>query len=129
MDNDNKKILTLSYLIVSAVIAFSAGKLLEALGSLTPLLTRLSSIDYIQHGLPIVLGLVTFGVLQFNKKINEYFDEVVTELKKIVWPSRRDTVAMTIVVCIMVVVAGFMLSAFDGVSGYLVGQLSKVPLP
>ncbi len=129
MDNDNKKILTISYLTLAAVVAYSMGLLIEALASIIPGLTGLTSQDYVQHGLPIVLGFGTFAALQFNKRVNVYCDEVVTEIKKIVWPSRRDTTAMTIVVCVIVVIAGFCLAIFDGMSGYLVGQISKIPLP
>jgi len=129
MDSDNKKILTMSYLIVSAVVAYSLGKLMEALSSLVPGMSAYTSLDYVQHGVPVLVGLVTFAVLQFNKRINEYFDEVVSEIRKIVWPSRRDTSAMTVVVCVIVVFAGFMLALFDGVSGYIIGQLAKISLP
>lgn len=129
MDKNNAKILTLCYLAVAAVGAYSTGLLIEALASIIPGLATLASHDYVQHGLPIVLGLSVFATLQFNKNVNIYCDEVITELKKIVWPSRRDTTAMTIVVCVIVVIAGFCLAIFDGMSGYLVGQLSKIPLP
>ncbi len=129
MDKDNKKILTMSYLIVSAILAYSLGLLLEAISSIVPGMTAITSIDIVQHGLPVLVGAGTFFFLQFNKKVNEYADEVVTEIKKIVWPSRRDTTAMTIVVCVIVVMAGFMLALFDGASGYLIGQLGKIPLP
>lgn len=129
MDTNNKKILTMSYLIGAALLAYSIRLLMEAIGSIVPGLTAITSIEFVQHGLPVVVGLGTFMILQFNKRINEYADEVVTEIKKVVWPSRRDTTAMTIVVCVLVVFAGFMLSAFDGLAGYVVGQLTKLPLP
>jgi preprotein translocase subunit SecE len=69
------------------------------------------------------------AILHYNKKINGYCDEVVTEIRKIVWPSRRDTMAMTLVVCVIVVFSGFCLAVFDGISGYAVGILTKIPLP
>ncbi len=129
MDKNNKKILTLCYLAVSGIMAFSTGLLIEAFASIIPGLATITNQDIVRHGLPIVLGIGLFAGLQFNAKVNVYFDEVVTEIKKIVWPSRRDTTAMTIVVCLIVVIAGFCLAIFDGMSGYMVGQLSKIPLP
>jgi preprotein translocase subunit SecE len=129
MDKNNKKILTMCYLAVAGLTAFSTGLLIEAFASIIPGLATITTHDFVQHGLPIVLGLAVFFGLQFNTKVNVYFDEVITEIKKIVWPSRRDTTAMTIVVCVIVVIAGFCLAIFDGVSGYMVGQLSKIPLP
>lgn len=129
MENNNKKILTMSYLALAAIVAYTFGILFESLASIIPGLTAYINSDFVRHIVPVLLGLVTFLILQFNPKINEFCDEVVSEIKKIVWPSRRDTVAMTIVVCVMVVIAGFTLATFDGIAGYLVAQLSKVPLP
>jgi preprotein translocase subunit SecE len=129
MDKNNQKILTLCYLAVAGITAFSTGLLIEAFASIVPGLATITNQDIVRHGLPIFLGIGLFAGLQINSKVNVYFDEVVTEIKKIVWPSRRDTTAMTIVVCLIVVVAGFCLAIFDGMSGYMVGQLSKIPLP
>jgi len=47
------------------------------------------------------------------------------ELKKIVWPSRKDTVAMTIVVIMMVLISGVVFAVFDGLSSYMIGAMPK----
>ena len=55
-------------------------------------------------------------------KVHVYAEECVTEIRKVVWPSRKDTVAMTIVCCVMCVVAGLGLGIFD----FFASQLIKV---
>lgn len=42
-----------------------------------------------------------------------FFGDVVGELRKVTWPSRRDTVRLTIMVIVVCVVAGLFLGALD----------------
>ena len=43
-------------------------------------------------------------------------------MRKVVWPSKKDVTAMTMVVCVMVVIAGVGLGIFD----FFASQLIKV---
>jgi preprotein translocase subunit SecE len=52
-------------------------------------------------------------------------DEVILEIKKVIWPSRKDTVAMSIVVVVMVIISGLIVSSFDFISGYLINFMMK----
>jgi len=81
--------------------------------------------DLIRHGVPLAFGLVVFSVLQFNPRLLAWADEVVAEIRKIVWPSRKDTVAMTIVVVVMVMISSVIIVSFDFVSGYVINLLVK----
>ena len=54
--------------------------------------------------------------------------EVVTELRKVVWPSREDTTRMTIVTCIMLIISGIALGALDMVSGKLIEWLVNLDI-
>ena len=42
-----------------------------------------------------------------------FFGDVVGELRKVTWPSRRDTVRLTIMVIVVCVVVGLFLGALD----------------
>ena len=44
----------------------------------------------------------------------------VSEVRKVVWPSRKDTVAMTTVCCVMVVLSGVAFGLFDFVASQLI---------
>ena len=73
--------------------------------------------DLVRHGVPVVFGLIVFAVFQFNPRVLAWGDEVVVEIRKVVWPSRKDTTAMTIVVLIMVAISSVLISGFDLTSG------------
>jgi preprotein translocase subunit SecE len=123
MDKTNSKVLTLSFAILGAVTGLTVHFLMKALGAAFGIVARLTDSDLVRHGLPVALGFIVFVVMQFNPRILTWGDEVVSEIRKVVWPSRKDTVAMTIVVCIMVLISSVVISSFDFVSGYLVKML------
>ena len=50
---------------------------------------------------------------------------MVSEIDKVVWPSYKDTSAMTIVVSIMLLFAGVALGLMDMMSNYVVGLMVK----
>jgi len=68
-------------------------------------------------------GIVAFFILQFNKGTLAWADDVVSELRKIVWPSRKDTVAMTVMVCVMLLISGIVLGLYDVIGGTLIDWL------
>ncbi len=123
MDSDNKKILTSAFVVAGFLAFLTVSLLIDTFATLFPLVSRFSSNDVVKHGLPILVGFGAFAALQFNKKVVTFCDEVVTEIRKIVWPSRKDTVAMTIVVCVMLVVSGVLLGVFDTFSSFLIQKL------
>ena len=47
------------------------------------------------------------------EKVKQFFREVRVELKKISWPSRKETVASTSVVLIIVLIISFFLGLVD----------------
>jgi preprotein translocase subunit SecE len=125
MDKANQKILTLSFAIVAALAAFTLSILLKSFAGAFGIVARLTDSDVVRHGLPVFVGLGLFIALQFNKKVLVWGDEVVVEIKKVVWPSQKDTTAMTIVVVIMVLISSVIVSSFDFISGYLINQFMK----
>ena len=46
-------------------------------------------------------------------KITEYFKETKTELKHVIWPTRRQTIYYTLFVVILSVVVAYYLGIFD----------------
>lgn len=124
MENDNtKKIMTMSFLGCAIVAWITIGVLLEALSATFGVVARLHDQDLFRHGVPFLVAFATFAALQFNSKVTTYTEEVVNELKKVVWPSRPETSAMTVVVCIMLIISGVLLGAFDMASSYIVKYL------
>lgn len=125
MDKANQKILTLSFAIVGALSGLTVSVLFKSLASAFGFFARASDSDLVRHGVPVFVGFAIFFALQFNKNVLSWGDEVVVEIKKVVWPSRKDTTAMTIVVCIMVLISSLIVTSFDFLSGFVVNQLIK----
>lgn len=117
MDKTNSKILTLSFAVLAAVCGFTLHLLIKAFSGAFGVVARLADSDLVRHGLPVVFGLVVFALLQFNPRVLAWADEVVVEIRKVVWPSRKDTTAMTIVVLVMVAISSVLITGFDLASG------------
>ncbi len=117
MENSNAKILTLSFALAGAIGGLVLHMLIKAFSAAFGIVARLADSDLVRHGLPVFVGLAIFVALQFNSKVKAWADEVVVEVKKVVWPSRKDTTAMTIVVLIMVAISSVIISGFDFASG------------
>jgi preprotein translocase subunit SecE len=108
-----KKVVTMSFLVAGLLAYLSVSVLFKALaGSFGPV-QKLYSIDLLAHGLPILSFLLVFGLLQFRPAAVTWAEEVILELAKVVFPSGKDTSAMTLVVCVMVAISSGILFFFD----------------
>ncbi len=125
MDNTNSKIVTLSFLAFSALIGFTISTLLRVFSGAFGIVAQAMSYDLFKHGLPVGIALFLFLYLQFNKKILNWFNDVIAEIRKVVWPPFKDTRGMTIVVVIMVFISSVIVSVFDMFSGFVLNQLLR----
>lgn len=125
MDKTNSKILTMSFAIAGALTAFTLQLLIKAFAGAFGWVASVADSDFVRHALPVLIGIGLFVALQFNKKVLAWGDEVVVEVKKVVFPSQKDTTAMTIVVIIMVLISSVIISSFDFLSGYFVNQFIR----
>jgi preprotein translocase subunit SecE len=125
MNNSNSKIVTLSFLSFSALIGFTISTLLRVFSGAFGLVAKAMGYDLFKHGMPVAIALGLFLYLQFNKNILNWADEVIAEIKKVVWPPTKDTRGMTIIVVIMVFISSIIVSVFDLFSGFVLNQLMK----
>lgn len=117
------KIMTLCFFIGAALVFWVVGVLLEtASGAFAPV-ARLRAMAVVQHGLPLGCALLTFCWLQFSKKNRNFSEEVITEVSKVVWPTKQEIIGMTIAVSIMLVISGVVLALFDYGSGEIVNLI------
>lgn len=119
-DNTNSKIMMISFVATAFLVALVTQVLFENLSVSFGAVARLHNNETLRHALPIAAGFITFAALQFNSKVRNWADECIGEIRKVVWPSRKDTIAMTMVCCAMVLIVGVMLGAFDLTAKYLV---------
>lgn len=125
MDKTNSKFITVCFVSAAALVGFTTSVLIKALSGAFGIVAKLSDYDVFKHGLPVALALGLFISLQFNKDVLSWADEVVAEIKKIVWPPIKDTRAMTVVVIVMVFISSIIISIFDLFSGFVLNQLIK----
>jgi len=50
---------------------------------------RAESNELLSNGIPVLLGAIVFGTLQFNKHTVSFTDGVVSELRKVVGPQEK----------------------------------------
>ena len=67
------------------------------------------TIDLISLGLALVIGIALYK----NDRVYGLADDVTNELKKVTWPTRKETSAATIVVIVTVIIAAIILGSFD----------------
>lgn len=125
MDKTNSKIITLSFAMVAALVGLVVSLLLKTFAGAFGIIARAQDMDLFRHGLPLAVAFGLFAALQFNPKVVAWYDDVVVEVRKVTWPSRKDVIAMTSVVVVMVLISSVIISSFDLISGYLVNGLMK----
>lgn len=74
-------------------------------------------------GVLAVSGLVASRT-QKGKWVIEFFQDSRMELRKVVWPTREETVQTTLVVAAMVIILALILWGMDGVLVWLIGWLT-----
>ena len=127
MENTNSKIVTMSFMVIAVIAGIVFNVFIETAAAMaTGVFSRFLAGDLVKHGLPVVFGIGLFAALQFNKVATTFSDEVVTEIRRVVWPSRKDTTSMTTVVCIMLIISGLVLGFFDTTSAYIIDWLLHV---
>jgi len=70
----------------------------------------------------LALGFFT----QKGKAIFAFIQEAKTELKKVVWPTRQETVQTTSIVMLMVGVTGIVLWGLDSLMMWVIGKITHL---
>ena len=105
-----------SNLVAGVSIALILGSLIGYYGLATqPMMIRLGVLI---GGIAIALGLV--AVTPTGKRFLAYAKDSVNEVKKVVWPSRKETTQMTLIVFAFVVVMAIFLWGADKIIEWLI---------
>jgi preprotein translocase subunit SecE len=59
------------------------------------------------------------------EKVKTFINEVVSELKKVSWPSRKETVNSTFVVIVLIIILGIFLGFVDGVLAKIISTIIR----
>ncbi len=118
-----KKVSTMSFVGAAVLAYIVVNMLFKALAGAFGIVQKWYSMQILNHGFPIIVAVAVFAILQFNPKILTWAEEVILEVSKVVWPSQRDTVAMTVVVCGFVAIACLLLLVIDFVARHLIQMI------
>ena len=69
--------------------------------------------DFLINGLAALVALVVGVAIYRNDRVYTVAHEIASELKKVTWPTKKETQLGTIVVIVMVIVSAIILGAFD----------------
>jgi len=110
----NRKWITLGLVILGIVAYWLSSNILHGVWSLA----RLREIPIAGPlDLPTLIAVVlTVGLVTFlfrSRRFTEWAAEVVGELKKVTWPSMRETRASTLVVIVVTFIMSMFLGLFD----------------
>ncbi len=120
MEKTINKIMMVGFVCGAFLVGYTVQVLNTLLSSSWGTYARVTDSELITYGAPVVVGFVFFLYVSFNKNIRDWAQEVIVEVSKVVWPSQKDTTAMTIFVCIFMILSGILLGMFDWVSGELI---------
>ena len=113
------KIIQVSNVLIALTAGYCLRVLFEFFAVLFGPVAKAYSLDGFRHGLPVAFGILVFAVLQFHPRIRKWMQAVVSEIDKVVWPTKKDTFSMTAVVCVILLVSGVVLGLFDLSAGTL----------
>ena len=109
----NQRYILMGFMSVAAFLGFAVR------GLVVPLLARIDVVDpqlgFISgtDALGIVVGVVTFLVMNRHPVVHGFSDESVTELRKVVWPDKEETVRSATVVVVTTLFIAATLAMYD----------------
>ncbi len=116
----NQKLVSLIYLACGFVAWLIFRELFATVWALAHLPQPVDWVLAPSEIVAIVLGVLTFVVLVRNKLVNTFTNDTITELGKVTWPNRKETVISTGVVSVLVGIAAGILFGFDVLWGALI---------
>jgi preprotein translocase subunit SecE len=79
--------------------------------------------EYLLQGMAAAVALAA-GIMAYrNERLNNLANEIATELKKVTWPTFKETKAATLVVIVTVLVAAVLLGTFDGIWAFVTDRI------
>ena len=129
LETSYRKFTVLSLLVLSSLFGYLFFEALTAVLDAARLTTTVTgwvggySWSVVGGVFSAAVSFVAFVGFASSKTVNTFGDEVFAEAKKITWPSRQDTTRSTIVVVIMVTIAGVFLLVVDNLWNWIFQRL------
>ncbi len=126
---DNQTIFNYSLGAVSLALWFVMYRFFGFVMELGPVQDLLAPSETMMTIVPFVLGLGVaagaFAVVRRHEEANRFGVEVAVELRKVVWPTRKEVTGTTTAVLIVVFITAMILFLFDKLFGLLMAVLMR----
>ncbi len=71
----------------------------------------------------LIVALIAYYLVSNWEDVRNYYRETVGELRKVDWPSNKETYNLTIIVLITVILSALFLGMWDYLFEYIIGLL------
>lgn len=85
-----------------------------------------SSLQYIVWVGWFALSIALFLQSDKGHELKAFIMDAYSEIKKVVWPSKQETIQTTMIVIVMVAVTGFVLWLLDNLMIWLIAKLTRL---
>jgi preprotein translocase subunit SecE len=126
MEKTINKIMMVSFVCGAFLVGYTVQVLNTLLASSWGAYARLTDSEIVSNLLPIAAGLLFFIYLVSSKKVRQWSQEVIVEISKVVWPSKKETTALTVFVCIFMIFTGILLGIFDYFSSQVIQAIIEM---
>ena len=110
---DSKKWINALVAIFSGIVGFVVYRFALQLSVWFDLEAKISGFTNIAQALGAVVGIAAFFIVINNKKSSGYLEEVYHELLKVVWPTKDQTVKITVGLLISLVIVSAIFVTID----------------
>ncbi|MBI4042980.1 MAG: preprotein translocase subunit SecE [Deltaproteobacteria bacterium] len=110
---NNRQIAVAAFLAFSALVWYVVERLVTQFAVSLGVARRVPGGEafFVVVPLAVAGGLALYLIR--NQRANDFMNEVITELKKVSWPVRKEIVASTVVAVVIMLLAGAILGLFD----------------
>lgn len=121
--HDNRRWVLISLLVFGLMVGGISYLLFRNINVMFRLSTYLSYSDTLVKILPFLIGGGLFVWIYKSQRKMSYLDDVISEIRKITWPARKDTVASTVVVVIAILIIAGILGVYDALCNWIIRQI------
>lgn len=123
MESQFQKWVNLSYLAVAVLLGYILFAASMQVGGVFDLEAKVKNFHLVAQGASVLVGAILFLILYRNENVNQFMNEVMTELSRVTWPTQKETSSATVIVIVMVLISGMILGLLDYFFTYVIKQI------
>ena len=110
---------------IAVVVGYTTKVAMDRVMTYMDVYVRSTILQVVINLIPILAGVASAYITYRIEKVRNYLLEVIAEVKKVVWPNKKETWGATVVVIIAVIISGIVLGIFDWLAGLLLGMFFR----